>query len=141
MSQPYYVNANGCWIWRGYVATNGYPASYRGKKIVYAHRAYYGAFVGPIRRKSVLHICDVPTCVNPSHLKLGTQADNMRDMWSKGRGAVGEKAGGAKLSAEGVATMKAMKQSGFAVTRIAKLFSMSHSQVSRILSGKRWRHL
>jgi hypothetical protein len=139
MSHPYYVNANGCWIWRGYIASNGYPASYDGKRIVYAHRAYHEAFIGPVEGKAVLHICDEPTCVNPSHLRLGTQADNMKDMWSKGRGATGERSGGAKLSKKQVEDIRRLKSEGGRVGWLARFFAISHAQVSRIVSGDRWK--
>jgi hypothetical protein len=54
---------------------------------VLAHRAMYEFKTGPIPvGKVVMHTCDVPLCVNPAHLRLGTQADNLIDMRAKGRG-------------------------------------------------------
>lgn len=52
-----------------------------------AHRASYRLFKGPIPPgKHVLHTCDNPACCNPSHLRLGTNLDNMQDRDRKGRG-------------------------------------------------------
>lgn len=51
-----------------------------------AHRLSYIEYVGPIRKGlNVLHKCDVPACVNPDHLFIGTQKANIRDMIRKGR--------------------------------------------------------
>lgn len=57
-----------------------------GGKIEKAHRVSYMAFVGEIPDgKLVLHSCDMRACINPDHLHIGTQSDNMREMWQRGR--------------------------------------------------------
>lgn len=77
---------HGCWVWRGGTDGHGYGvfgalgAKWR------ATRAFYEVFVGPIAAGLyVCHRCDNPPCVNPGHLFLGTQTDNMRDCSAKGR--------------------------------------------------------
>lgn len=78
----------GCLEWQGWRAgLNLYGAiSYRGKQYL-AHRLSWLTFVGPIPNGArVLHKCDNPLCLEPSHLFLGTQADNVADMLGKGRG-------------------------------------------------------
>lgn len=71
-----------CWLWTGNLATTGYG---RIKKL-YAHRISYEMFNGKIPDGMfVCHKCDNPPCVNPDHLFLGTQLDNIRDMHKKGR--------------------------------------------------------
>jgi hypothetical protein len=59
----------------------------RGKQFTtYAHRVAYVLANGPIEPgQVVMHTCDVPACVNPAHLKLGSQGDNNRDCFAKGR--------------------------------------------------------
>lgn len=78
---------SGCWLWLGAYDRDGYgrlqvgPGSPKA-----AHRASWEAFNGTIPHGLyVLHRCDLPACVNPDHLWLGTHSDNMRDCSAKGR--------------------------------------------------------
>lgn len=84
------VNESGCWIWTGSRLTSGYGQSVRidaserwklGKPVQEgAHRVSYKLFKGSIPKgKLVRHTCDVKLCVNPEHLLVGTQVDNMAD--------------------------------------------------------------
>jgi len=81
-----------CWPWRksinkvtGYGQLSNWAEGKR--TLLTAHRVSYAAYKGPIPDGMfVCHSCDNPNCFNPSHLFLGTQFDNMADMWSKGRG-------------------------------------------------------
>ncbi len=73
-----------CWLWRGSVNPQGYGTFSFGGKSRGAHRVSYLLSKGEIGDGlCVCHTCDNPPCVNPDHLWLGTQADNMRDMGSK----------------------------------------------------------
>jgi hypothetical protein len=83
-----------CVLWTGYVQPNGYAkTSYRGRP-EWAHRAAWQKANGPIPDGMwVLHRCDVPLCINPDHLFLGTHLDNMADMRAKGRSAKGDRSG------------------------------------------------
>lgn len=88
-----------CWPWQGQRNNHGYgrfqvrtdrPESGRPRRIAYertyAHRQAYELVFGPIPEGlRVLHRCDNPPCCNPAHLFLGTQRDNVMDMWRKGR--------------------------------------------------------
>lgn len=76
----------GCWLWLGYVDKIGYGV-FSIKSLNYkAHRVAYELFKGVIPKGlCVMHICDNMICVNPSHLVLGTQLENIKDRDSKGR--------------------------------------------------------
>ena len=76
-----------CWLWTGKPNQNGYGRLRINKKTVLAHRLAYELWVGtiPLDKPNVLHHCDNPPCVNPEHLFVGTQADNIKDMVAKGR--------------------------------------------------------
>lgn len=87
---------SGCWIWTGAVKEDGYGLiALKKRKQVTAHRWAWEHFND--RRvplgMCVLHRCDVPACVNPKHLWIGTQAENVADMIKKGRRVQPDSAG------------------------------------------------
>lgn len=80
----------GCVLWLGHV-TDRYGILKVGTHGVKAHRFSYERTNGPIPdRMCVLHRCDTPLCVNPAHLFLGTQHENVLDRERKGRGNIRE---------------------------------------------------
>lgn len=79
--------SEGCWTWVGMIGTTGYGQFWDGHHLSKAHRFSYRLHKGELPSElHVCHSCDNPLCVNPAHLWLGTDADNLRDMWAKGRG-------------------------------------------------------
>lgn len=87
------VTESGCWIWMGKVQNKGYAIAIAAKRdygTTVVHRIAYQIAYGPFPRDLlVCHRCDVRCCVNPTHLFLGTNLDNTRDMDRKGRGRRG----------------------------------------------------
>lgn len=106
-----------------------------------AHRLSYIAFIGPIPDgMCVLHRCDRPACINPEHLWLGTDADNMRDKCEKGRHrcGAGESHGMAKLTDADVSAIRSKYATGNILQReLAAEFGVAQSHVSMILAGKK----
>ena len=106
-----------------------------------AHRVSYFIFNGLIPDGAcVLHRCDNPACVNPKHLFLGTQQDNMADKKEKGRNRVGERHQNSRLSLADVIKIRVSAHRGYSQKEIATLFGISQSQVSHIVTGKQWRN-
>lgn len=80
-----------CWIWTGTTLPAGYGVMWFEGRQLLSHRIAWTVYRGPIPQgMQVLHKCDNPCCVNPAHLFLGTQHDNMHDMIRKNRSKLGK---------------------------------------------------
>jgi DNA invertase Pin-like site-specific DNA recombinase len=88
-----------------------------------------------------MHICDRPGCINPKHLKIGTQKDNMADAAKKGRMAFGVRSGKAKLNPKIVRAMRRLSECGTTRSAIAKKFNSSETNVLAVISRKTWRRV
>jgi len=135
---------SGCWLWSGSIRGYGYGAIRVGSRIISAHRLSYQLFVGPILDGlHVLHTCDVPSCVNPSHLFLGTNQDNSDDKIKKNRqhNSKGEKNGNSKLTEDCVKQIRILIEKGILYREIAEKFNVHYSLIGYIKSKKIWKHL
>ena len=139
---------DGCWLWRGAMDGAGYGMIFIAKTPRHitnkTHRVSWELANGPIPNKLfVLHRCDTPACLRPDHLFLGTQAENIRDMVSKGRQArikpKGEVHGMSKLTDPIVRAILANKTaSGVA---LAEVYNVSPSTISLVRKRRIWRHV
>lgn len=142
MDSNYVRDASGCWLWVGPKFTHGYGVLNVGKQKTLAHRAMYERFIGPIPQGLfVCHRCDVPACVNPAHLFLGTQADNMADMTAKGRGIKNRRRGlyhhNATLTdAQVRAIRKAYAKGGVSQQQLADKYGVSQHTIHCFVRNK-----
>jgi hypothetical protein len=139
-TEKYRILDSGCWEWTAAKDKHGYGKFGRRSKEspARAHRISYEIFKGDPGRAFVCHSCDNPACVNPDHLFLGTQTDNMRDASVKRRTAWGERHGAAKLRTVDVLAIRASTDHP---SVLAKRFDVVQSAIRNIKSGARWRHL
>ena len=134
---------SGCWLWTGAVNHFGYGIiglGHRSDGIDRAHRVSYRIHKGNTPQgMAVLHSCDVPSCINPNHLRVGTLSENMKDCVSRKRNFIpnnrGEQAKWAKLTADAAADIKKREMTGPAY---AAKYGVSRSAVYRIWEGKNW---
>ena len=131
----------GCWLWTAFIDRDGYGQFWVNGKHELAHRIAWTLSYGLIPEgMCTLHQCDVPSCVNPEHLFLGTQADNMRDMRVKGRSALGEKHGNSKLTRDLVKVIRTQFATGeWTQQELAKVFGVSQGHISHIVRRDWWR--
>lgn len=130
-----------CWVWVGGRPKGRYGEFSVGKSMKRAHRISWELANGPIPTGLyVLHSCDNPPCVNPNHLFLGTQTDNVHDMENKKRGIHfrGEDNGRAKLTVVQVFEIRKLLARGDKKARIAKQYSINPVSVAYIENGKNW---
>jgi hypothetical protein len=132
-----------CWEWMRDKNKDGYgEVAYNKRKYIASRLAYeitYGKFD---KNLCVLHKCDNPPCVRPSHLFLGTNKQNSEDMVLKDRNKKGELINTSKLKEKDVLSIvELIKLGTYNQTEISKLFSVSPDTISLINSRKIWKHL
>jgi hypothetical protein len=132
---------NGCMEWTGSTISDGYGMMKVSGKSMLAHRFSYTQAFGEIPEgQLVLHRCDNPSCVNPDHLFLGTDQDNVSDMFAKGRGrkAKGSGHGRTNLTEDQVRSIRADPRK---LRDIAADYGLGKSAVGYIKSRVNWGHI
>ena len=144
-----------CWLWTAAVSnpklldqideSRAYGIFWNGKRLVGAHRFVYELTRRPLQQgEIVMHLCDRPRCVNPDHLMVGSQPQNIRQAVVKGRFKgnpfCGSSRHGSKLTEEKVELIKKMASNGMTHRKIANHFDVAYSLITRIVKGTIWRH-
>lgn len=135
---------NGCWEWVGALNSDGYGVIDVNGKTKRVHRIIFllvkGISLEP--EQKVCHKCDNPVCVNPNHLFIGTQKDNMSDMLIKNRASnyftkKGVEHPNSKFSSNDIKKIKQMSKT-LSQQKIAEQFGVVQQTISRIITGKRY---
>jgi hypothetical protein len=120
----YEVSETGCWNWKGYVLNSGY-GGYSGHL---AHRYFWEQVHGPIPPKMTIdHLCQNKLCVNPDHMEVVTNAENVR------------RSKRARLTAEDIREIRESVAEGLPRAMVARRHRIDASYVTAIASGKRWK--
>lgn len=129
---------SGCLLWLSYVNKGGYGVVGWRRKTALAHRVAWELKNGPIPLGLyACHKCDVRSCINPSHMFLGTHKDNADDKVAKGRsGRVPNNKHRARLSLDQVKTIRSDPRCG---RELARAFGVSYSTISMVRNGRTWR--
>ena len=135
------VDSSGdCHEWMASIGGSGYGQFYFDNRKFSSHRKAYELYVGVIPDGLfVLHTCDNKRCVNPEHLFIGTQQDNMDDKVAKKRQISGEGIQTAILSAEQVSDVRRLIRDGFTHISISNMYKVGRSTISMIANGTNWR--
>lgn len=138
------VSPSGCFEWQGRLSVCGYGVvGHKGWISQFAHRVSFHVFRKSLTgdKRYVCHKCDNPRCINPAHLFLGTQAQNIADCVAKGRSARGERNGNARLTEQCVREIMRMYADGEPVPAIMERFSIAYVTAMEIVGKRSWKHL
>lgn len=133
-----------CWMWTGALSAKGYGTIRDHGKPIAAHRLSYAMHNGSPDNLAVCHRCDNPPCVNPSHLFLGTLAENNTDRHSKGRSHIhiGETHPMALLTESSVRAIRSEYSTGRVTqTELGARYGVTQSAIWRIVNNRCWSHI
>lgn len=155
-SKSTFIPISGCRLWFGAAVPKGYGVMFYQGKQQYAHRVSWHLVNGQIPDGlQILHRCDVPACINPKHLFLGTQKENIQDMLVKGRGNFTNRARGKdhhnygggykgknypckKLNQLQVEEIRTAYKPGVRQSDLAAKYGVGQAHISRIVRGESW---
>lgn len=128
-----------CWIWKAPLRNSYGSIMYMGKRYVASRLAWMLHHKKDAGNLEVCHTCDIPACVNPAHLYLGTHGQNMQDMIDRG-GLEKIRAARSPLTLDQARIIKSVYRVGsYTQDRLAKIFNVHPSTIGGITIGKTWR--
>jgi hypothetical protein len=139
----YEINNNNCFICDSHTpGTSGHIQIRVNNVKTNVHRFIYEQCFGEIPKGLVVrHKCDTPACINPEHLEIGTQADNIRDAVERNRFAKGSENHKSLLKDEQVIEIKRMLSNGGEIRIIAERFKVHRNTIQNIKYGVAWKHI
>jgi len=138
------INDNDCWVWKKSKQKQGYGVITYKRKVQLAHRVSFKIFNGYLPDDLyVCHKCDNPSCCNPDHLFLGTNSDNIKDAFSKGRvyRPKGEDHYYSKLKESDVVEIRELAKKNVDKQKIADKFKISLSHADNVIRRRSWKHV
>ncbi len=139
---------NGCIEWTGALTKSGYgkfmtEGGPDGKQLTHvaSRWAYAQANGGIPQWMYVLHLCDNPRCVNPEHLTVGDQKENIRQATERGRRSRGSAHHRSKLDEARVKEIRARHANGEGGQSLARVFCVSRGCIEAIVAGRTWKHV
>jgi len=148
---PHCPELGSCWVWTGKRKAEAHDYGMvhdcnRVQRQIRAHRYSWELHNGPLDRSlKILHLCDNPPCVNPAHLRPGTQRENVADMDAKGRrvaaGSPGERNPRARFTDADVLNIRQAYANGFTQTELMEIFETGQASISNIVNGRIWKHV
>jgi hypothetical protein len=138
------VNDSGCRIWERAKDDLGYGKIPHNGKQRLVHRLAFELWVEPLGDKMfVCHRCDVPSCLEPTHLFQGTNQENMDDKGQKGRQAKlkGVLNGNSAFCDYDIREMRALYSAGFGQAELGRMYDVSRGTINDIVKRRRWKHL
>ena len=139
----YKVTESGCWECTSHHnRVRGYPEiRINGKKMRlsrYIYSKHHHISLESMQGLVVMHTCDNPKCINPNHLKLGTDYDNMQDRNKKMRQMHGEGHYRATLTEDDV---RAIRKSNKTSIELGKLYGVAHATIRNVRLRRSWRYV
>lgn len=134
----------GCLLFTGCKDSCGYGRIWRNGKLVRIHREVWKREHGRIPMgKVVMHVCDRPNCIEPEHMRIGLQRENIADMDSKGRRRtiLGSQRSTAKLHERDIPTIRALLKRGDTCKSIADIYGVTEGLIRHIKKGRNWSHV